>query len=209
MTGLVIFDCDGVLVDSERLTVEVESLAFAKIGWPLTPKEIAERFIGVSDADFLAAIEDHIERPLPSGWVESLRDATYQRLQRELVPVDGIVEVLDALNTPYCVASSGTHHKMRHTLGITGLLDRFEDAMFSATEVAAGKPAPDLFLHAAARMDVEPARCVVVEDSPHGVAAGIAAHMEVIGYDSGLVPRERLGEAHHIIDDIRKLPDLL
>ena len=128
----------------------------------------------------------------------------------ELRPVDGVVEALDAIRMSTCVASSGTHEKIRHSLGLVGLLDRFEGRIFSASHVARGKPAPDLFLHAAAVMKVAPARCVVVEDSPSGVAAAHAADIRVFGYAGGVIAADRLRSRGTIVfTDMRDLPALL
>jgi HAD superfamily hydrolase (TIGR01509 family) len=133
-----------------------------------------------------------------------------EALRAELVPVPGIASALDDLGVPSCVASSGTHEKMRLTLGLTGLHDRFAGRIFSATEVASGKPAPDLFLHAATRMGVEPARCVVVEDSAAGVQAARAAGMRALGYAGGLTPADWLeGPGTVVFDDMRALVPLI
>ncbi|HEX7443532.1 MAG TPA: HAD-IA family hydrolase, partial [Acidimicrobiales bacterium] len=134
---------------------------------------------------------------------------TRAALERDLVPVDGIVEVLDALFLPTCVASSGSHDKMVFTLGRTGLWDRFAGRIFSVEEVAHGKPAPDIFLYAADRMATAPDRCVVVEDSASGVAAARAAGMRVVAYAGGVTPAHRLsGHGVTVIDDMRTLLDL-
>ena len=180
---LVIFDCDGVLVDSERLAVRIEAEVITSLGWPLEESEIIDRFVGRSDADMQAEIERHIGRAV--DWEVEFAPRYRDVFERELVPVDGVIDaldVIDATQVATCVASSGTHEKLRFTLGLTGLHDRFAGRIFSASEVANGKPAPDLFLLAAARMDVEPARCAIVEDSVAGVAAGTAAGMQVFAF---------------------------
>jgi HAD superfamily hydrolase (TIGR01509 family) len=207
---LIIFDCDGVLVDSERIAVRVDAIVFARIGWPLTEAEIAERFVGRTDDYVRAEVERHLGRALAPDW-----DAEYEHLFRaafdaELTPVDGIVEALDRIRTPTCVASSGSHGKMRYTLGKTGLYERFAGRIFSAAEVARGKPAPDLFLHAAATMGVTPADCAVVEDSAFGVQAARAAGMRAFAYAGGVTPASRLeGPGTIIFGDMRELPALL
>lgn len=211
---LVIFDCDGVLVDSEKLAVMVEVEILGDLGWEITPEEIVRRFLGISDDDYVRQIEEHLGRRLPDGWLEEMAPRYSEAFERELTAVDGIVEVLDALDAAgiaTCVASSGTHEKMQHTLGLTCLADRFDGRVFSATEVAHGKPAPDLFLHAAARMGgIEPRRCAVVEDSPAGVQAGLAAGMRTLAYASGLVPLERIAlPGVTVISDLRRLCDEL
>ena len=207
---LVIFDCDGVLVDSERIAVRVESEYLTELGWPLTEAEIMERFTGRTDAYMDEAIEAQLGGRLPEGWKDQFHRRYREAFAAELVPVDGVIEVLDQLTIPACVASSGSHDKLRFTLGHTGLYERFEGRIFSGYEVANNKPAPDLFLHAAARMGAEPARCAVVEDSRPGVEAARAAGMPAFGYAGGLTPPERLaGEGTVVFTDMRDLPRLL
>ncbi|MGW1774981.1 HAD family hydrolase [Streptomyces sp. NPDC002104] len=208
---LVIFDCDGVLVDSERIAVRVDALVLAELGWSLTEAEIVERFMGRSSRSMTRQIEDHLGRALPADW-----EAEYESLYRdafaaELTPVEGIVDALDALTRlRTCVASSGSHDKMRFTLGLTGLHSRFEGRIFSATEVRHGKPAPDLFLHAARRMGVAPEACAVVEDSQYGLQAARAAGMRAFAYAGGMTPADRLeGPGTVVFDDMRALPGLL
>jgi len=207
---LVIFDCDGVLVDSERLAVRVEAAVLAELGWPLSQAEVIERFMGRSQAVMVQAILDRLGDRLPGDWQDRLDRGYRAAFDAELTPVDGVVEALDRIATPTCVASGGSHEMLRHTLGLTGLYDRFEGRIFSASEVAEGKPAPDLFLHAAARLGAEPAACAVVEDSRYGVEAARAAGMRAFGYTGGLTPPDRLaGPRTVLFDDMRRLPDLL
>jgi HAD superfamily hydrolase (TIGR01509 family) len=210
--ALVIFDCDGVLVDSERLAVRVESRLITDLGWPLSEADVIERFVGRSDAHMLGEIERELGRPLPE-WQARYEAELHAAFREELAPVDGIESALDAIEAiplRTCVASSGTHDKMRLTLGLTGLRARFEGRIFSATEVAHGKPAPDLFLHAASSVGVEPARCVVVEDSPAGVAAARAAGMRCLAYAGGVNAADRLAGADTtVFGEMADLPDLL
>jgi HAD superfamily hydrolase (TIGR01509 family) len=207
---LVIFDCDGVLVDSERLSLRVEAAALARLGWPLTEAEVAERFLGRSDSYAMAQIEARIGRPVPEEWRRELKEAYLTAFDEELTAVDGIVEVLDKLRLPSCVASSGTHEKMRRTLGKTGLYKYFDGRIYSATEVAHGKPEPDLFLYAAAQMGAEPRHCVVVEDSHFGIQAARAAGMRSLGYAGGVTPAAWLeGPNTTVFTDMRKLPELI
>jgi HAD superfamily hydrolase (TIGR01509 family) len=207
---LVIFDCDGVLVDSERLAVRVEAEYLAELGWPLTQAEIVERFMGHTDEYMDEAIEAQLGGRLPPDWKNQFHVRYRAAFAAELAPVDGITEALDRIAIPTCVASSGSHDKLRFTLGHTGLYERFEGRIFSGYEVANGKPAPDLFLHAATRMGAEPARCAVVEDTPPGVLAARAAGMRAFGYAGGLTPPERLrGQATVVFEDMRELPRLL
>lgn len=210
MIDLVIFDCDGVLVDSERLAIKVDVQVLAQLGWPITEEEAVERFVGFSEADFRLAIESHLGRRLPDDWEEQVEPLYRGAFAAELRPVEGIVEALDRIAIPSCVASSGTHEKMRFTLGLTGLYERFRDRIFSATEVDRGKPSPDLFLHAANRMGVRPAACVVVEDSVHGVTAARAAGMAVFAYGGGVTPAAKLaGPGTTVFVHMRDLPGLL
>jgi len=213
MTGtieLVIFDCDGVLVDTERLAARVDVQVLASLGWSLTEDEIIERFVGRSDADMRAAIEKQLGRSLPVNWDQEFEPLYRKTFEQELRPVEGIVAALDAIPITTCVASSGTHEKMRFTLGLAGLYDRFAGRIFSATEVSRGKPAPDLFLHAASRMGVDPSRCAVVEDSRFGVEAARAAGMLAFGFAGGVTPAFRLeGPDTTIFHHMRELPGLL
>ncbi len=206
---LVIFDCDGVLVDSERIAVRIEAEYLAELGWPLTEAEIVERFMGRTEAFMDEAIEAQLGNRLPPDWKDQFHRRYREAFAAELAPVDGITEALDQITLPTCVASSGSHDKIRFTLGHTGLYGRFEGRIFSGHEVANGKPAPDLFLHAAERMGADPARCAVVEDTLYGVLAARAAGMRVFGY-AGLTAPERLqGEATVVFEDMRQLPRLL
>jgi HAD superfamily hydrolase (TIGR01509 family) len=204
---LVIFDCDGVLVDGERPVVEAESAFLTELGWAITPAEVAELFLGRTDEYMRRVIEERVA-DLPAGWEQRL-DERYLAAHADLLAVDGIVEALDQIDIQTCVASSGAHEKMRRTLGVTGLYERFEGRIFSATEVEEGKPAPDLFLYAAEQMGVEPAACAVVEDSPFGIEAAKAAGMTAFAYAGGIMPVERLQAADVVFDDMRDLPRLL
>ena len=209
---LVILDCDGVLVDSERLSVRVEARLITELGWPLTEQDVLERFVGRSDAHMRSEIEAALGRSVPE-WDERYRSALHEAFDAELTAVDGVVAALvelDRWGIATCVASSGTHDKMAVTLGLTGLYDRFAGRIHSATEVADGKPAPDLFLHAAAALGVDPGRCAVVEDSRYGVEAARAAGMASFGYAGGLTPADWLaGPGTVVFEDMAALPGLL
>lgn len=208
--SLVIFDCDGVLVDTERIAVRIDVIVLAELGWPMTEAEVVERFMGRSDEEMTADIEAHLGRRLPASWEEPFRHLYREAFAAELEPVAGVVEALDAIAIPTCVASSGTHEKIRFTLGLTGLYERFAGRIFSVSDVARGKPAPDLFLHAAGRMGIAPAQCAVVEDSRYGVEAARAAGMRAFGYAGGLAPRGALAGPQTIVfEDMRELPRLL
>lgn len=207
---LIIFDCDGVLVDSERLAIEVDRRVLADLGWSLSHSEILHRFVGRSAAHFLAEIERHLGVTLPDDWEGPYQSWYDDAFARELTAVPGVEAALDEIVTPACVASSGSHAKIRRTLGLTGLHARFEGRIFSADDVVEGKPAPDLFLHAAETLGVDPGRCAVVEDSRFGVQAAMAAGMPVFGYAGGLTPPEWLErEGATVFTDMRELPALL
>jgi HAD superfamily hydrolase (TIGR01509 family) len=209
LDALVIFDCDGVLVDGERLAVAIDVLAIGALGWPITEGEVIDRHLGKSNADVLADIEAHLGRPVPEDWEEGW-NAEYRRVfDAELQPVPGIAEAIETIAAEgfqTCVASSGTHAKMRRTLGKTGLRHFFEGRIFSATEVERGKPEPDLFLYAAKQVGLAPDHCVVVEDSQYGIAAAKMAGMKAIGYAGGITPASHLEQADVVITDMADLP---
>ncbi|HEY2417909.1 MAG TPA: HAD family hydrolase [Steroidobacteraceae bacterium] len=210
---LVIFDCDGVLVDSEPITNSVFAQMLGELGISLTLPDMYERFVGQSTARCCELIAAMLGRPVPHGFIADYRARSDAALASQLKSVPGIEATLDALDRMgmrYCVASNGTHEKMRTTLGITGLLARFEGRLFAITDVARGKPAPDLFLLAAASHGVPAASCVVIEDTPTGVIAGVAAGMPVYGY-CALTSEHRLVQvgARVCFTDMRALPELL
>jgi HAD superfamily hydrolase (TIGR01509 family) len=207
--GLVIFDCDGVLVDSDRISLRIQAQEITRLGLPMTFEQCAREFLGIGMPATLEKLERRLGRPVPDGWERRLERRVLAAFDAELEAVAGVVDALDRLALPTCVASSGTHDKMRRTLGATGLYDRFAGRIFSATEVERGKPAPDLFLHAARTLGVPAERCVVVEDSPAGVAAARAAGMRALGY-AALTPAEWLaGPGTVVFDDMRDLPRLV
>jgi HAD superfamily hydrolase (TIGR01509 family) len=207
---LIIFDCDGVLVDSERLSIRIDAVFLERLGWRMPEAEIIERFVGRSDADMRADIERHIGGPIPPDIDESFDRLYRDTFAAELTPVDGIREALDLIPTPRCVASSGDHAKIRRNLALTGLAGYFGERIFSADDVARGKPAPDLFLHAAATLGADPAHCAVVEDSVHGVEAALAAGMRTFAYAGGVTPADRLARPGAVVfTDMRDLPRLL
>jgi HAD superfamily hydrolase (TIGR01509 family) len=207
---LVIFDCDGVLVDSERITNQVFIEMLNELGISLTIEDMHEQFVGYSMSQCLDKITVILGNPPPSEFLPVYRTRTRKALESGLLPVPGIEDALDRLALPTCVASSGDHEKMRATLGITGLWSRFEGRIFSVTEVVNPKPAPDIFLYAARKLNVSPTDCVVVEDTPTGVTAAVAAGMTVFGY-CGLTPAHRLqaAGAHRVFGRMSDLPDLI
>jgi len=204
---LVIFDCDGVLVDSEPLSNRALSEALTAAGHPMDVEETTRTFMGRSlltceaiMVERFGAVPDYLaeyERRLQAAFEASLE------------PVPGVVEALDAITHPTCVASSGPHSKMRMSLGLVGLYERFDGRIFSAHDVQRGKPAPDLFLHAAARMGFEPRDCVVIEDSPVGVEAARAAGMRVLGYAGRTDPALLAPFADETFTGMRELPALI
>lgn len=207
---LIIFDCDGVLVDSERITNQVFAEMLNEIGIRMTLDDMFEHFVGRSMDQCIGLVSELLGHKPPDDFVEVYRLRSKAALESSLTVVPGIVEALNEIEFSYCVASSGDHDKMRTTLGIVGLLPRFEGKLFSVTEVERGKPAPDVFLYAAHKNNVEPSACIVIEDTPTGVTAGVAAGMKVYGY-SALTPAARLLEAgaHRVFDNMLELPSLI
>jgi HAD superfamily hydrolase (TIGR01509 family) len=205
----VIFDCDGVLVDTEPVANRVLAELLTEHGLPTTTEDSMRRYMGRSMVSTLAISEELLGTPLPLDFAEGYYARLGEEFARELHAVPGIVGALDAIERPTCVASSGPHDKIRLTLGLTGLLERFDGRIFSAQDVERGKPEPDLFLHAARTMDFDPARTVVVEDTVPGVLAGRAAGMRVLAF-ARLTPAEALaGAGGEVFDDMRALPDLV
>lgn len=213
MIRAVIFDCDGVLVDSEPVANAILAEVLTEIGLPTTAQESIRDFMGRSWAHAVEVASGRLGRPAPPELRQRYRERLFSAYAAGLAPVPGIAAVLDALDgarLPRCVASSGDHERIRRGLRAAGLLDRFPDAqIFSADDVAHGKPAPDLFLHAAAQMGFDPASTAVVEDSPAGVEAGRAAGMTVLGY-AGHTDAAILREAGAIpFGSMAELPGLL
>ena len=206
----MIFDNDGVLVDSERLANGILAELLTEAGMPYTLDEAVRDFMGGSMVLMRQLAEAKFGSPLPAD----LEDRYHQRLFAgfaQLQPVPGVAAVLDHLDatgTTYCLASSGTHRRIRTALTAVGFWDRFEGRIFSSEDVRHGKPAPDLFLHAAATMGVKPVECVVVEDSPLGVTAANAAGMKVFGF-AAMTPVEKLASAAAIFHDMAALPALI
>jgi HAD superfamily hydrolase (TIGR01509 family) len=192
---LVIFDCDGVLVDSEIISNTILADMLGGMGWKLSLRETVDTFVGRTMSSCMEIITQHVghERVRPD--FEALyRDRTRIAFAAGLRAVPGVEDALVSIATAglaTCVASSGSHEKIRQNLKLTGLLERFDGRIFSATDVARGKPEPDLFLHAAAALGYDPRDCIVVEDTPLGVAAGRAAGMKVLAY-TGTFQSDRL-----------------
>jgi HAD superfamily hydrolase (TIGR01509 family) len=206
---LVIFDCDGVLVDSDRISLRIQAERITALGLPTTYEDCVREFLGIGVPATLRIIEERLGAPIPPGWAEDLDASVEDAFRRELKAVDGIEAALEAIDLATCVASSGSQAKMRLTLGLTGLRARFEGRIFSADEVARGKPAPDLFLFAAERMGVRSGDCVVVEDSPFGAAAARAAGMRALGYVAEGDGEALVREEATVFRDMAELPGLI
>jgi HAD superfamily hydrolase (TIGR01509 family) len=208
---LVIFDCDGVLVDSEPIMNRALAEQLHKIGLALPVSDVMRRFVGKTREECLALAAEIGGRELPRRFGADWDAAAFDALRKEVKPVAGVPEVLRDLAIPYCVASNGMPDRVRITLDSAGVLRYFEGRIFTSSEVANPKPAPDLFLHAAASMKATPAACVVIEDTATGVKAARAAGMRVLGYiggtsaDAGAL--ERNGAV--VFDDMSRLPGLL
>ncbi len=185
---LIIFDCDGVLVDSELLSTHTTARLLTEIGFAIDAEGVAEQFLGHSLKQLAASVSRQMGRPLPDGFIDQVRAEIAVAFHRELRPVPGIADLLAALDQAArkrCVASSSMPDRIRLSLSLTGLLPWLEPHLFSASMVANGKPAPDLFLLAADRLGVAPFDCVVIEDSVAGVTAATAAGMRCIGFVGG------------------------
>ncbi|WP_439675580.1 HAD family hydrolase [Embleya sp. MST-111070] len=210
--GLVLFDNDGVLVDSEPIANRVLATLLTELGVPTAYEDSLRDYLGGTMARVHTIVRERDGVTLPEDFDHVYHERVFAGFRAELEAVPGVVDVLaalDAAGVPYCLASSGTHERIRLALTRTGLIGRFpESVIFSSQDVARGKPAPDLFLHAAATMGVDPARCVVVEDSPLGVEAARAAGMTVYGH-AAMTPAERLADADALFKDMVELPGLL
>ena len=191
---LVIFDNDGVVVDSEVLANGVLSDLLTEYWQPTSLEQCIRDFMGGTLAGVRRFVKERSGRDLPEDFDDLYHQRLFRAFASDLRPVPGIRAVLDSLHLPFCLASSGTLDRIVRSLTVTGLIDYFEGRIFSAEQVDQGKPAPDLFLYSASNMGVATSRCVVIEDSPNGVAAARAAGMTVLAY-AGLTPVERLGGA--------------
>jgi len=212
---LIIFDCDGVLVDSEVISCRAHAAALTRHGYPITADQVLDRFLGVSDREARLTIETELGRNLPDDFEIQVKQATLQSYADDLRLVPYVGEAIAAIGRPKCVASSGTPEKIRHGLNCAGLYDLLSPHIFSAAQVERGKPAPDLFLFAAAQMAASPARCLVIEDSMPGIAGALAAGMTVLGFHGGSHCRPgyadalRTAGAAVTFDDMRQLPGLI
>jgi HAD superfamily hydrolase (TIGR01509 family) len=214
--ALVIFDCDGVLVDSEPISARCVASALGAAGYGIDEAQVLERFLGLGSQSMCAIVEGELGRPLPGDFLPDLRRDMLAAFERELRPIEGAAQLLDRLEMPRCVASSSHPERIRRSLEITGLKARLAPHLFSATMVDRGKPAPDLFLYAAGQMAVAAPACVVVEDSEAGVRAGKAAGMTVVGFTGGSHvtparhgPKLESAGADVVIDAMTKLGEIL
>jgi len=209
---LLIFDCDGVLVDSEVIAHQVLLDAIAPLGLAIPLARSFALFSGRSLNDTLAIIEQELGRPLPADFLDRSRELLFEQFRRCLKPVTGVVDAISVLPYTRCVASSSSFDRLRLALEVTGLSPLFGANVFSATQVLLGKPAPDLFLFAAGQMSAAPARCIVIEDSALGVEAGRAAGMRVVGFAGASHATDTLRDklsaagAHRVIRTMRDLP---
>lgn len=209
---LVIFDNDGVLVDSEPLSNTILAAYLTELGHPTTYEDSLRDYMGAAVHRVHDLVLERSGQRLPTDFDVTFHARVFAAFERELEPVAGAVDVLEKLvagGVPYCLASSGSHERIRVGHRRTGL-DRWfgDELIFSSEDVGRGKPAPDLFLYAAARMGVAPEKCVVVEDSPLGVRAAVAAGMDVYGF-TAMTPAERLSGATELFGDMGELADLL
>ncbi|MFF4713548.1 HAD family hydrolase [Streptomyces eurythermus] len=209
---LVIFDNDGVLVDSEPISNRLLAGYLTELGHPTSYEDSIRDYMGSAMHRVHDLVLERTGRRLPEDFDEVFHARVFAAFERELRPVPGVTDVLEKLaadGVPYCVASSGSHERIRVGHRTTGL-DRWftDERIFSSEDVGRGKPAPDLFLYAAERMGVAPGRCVVVEDSPLGVQAAVAAGMDVYGF-TAMTPPERLADAGRLFADMGELVGLL
>ncbi|WP_181705888.1 HAD family hydrolase [Chthonobacter rhizosphaerae] len=193
---LIIFDCDGVLIDSEIIAAQVNAEILTEYGFEITAAEMNSRFVGLTGPQIVAIIEEELGRSLPDEFKDRADDEIDRRLGA-VKAIVGIHELLDTLDWPRCICSNSSTRRLKLSLEAAGLYDRFKPYIFSAPEVGTkrGKPAPDVFLHAAKAFDVDPRSAVVIEDSVPGVTGAVAAGMRVIGFTGGLHTWAGHGEA--------------
>lgn len=207
---LVIFDCDGVLVDSEPILNRVFAETLTEAGFQITYEQVTQQFMGKSLATCLAIIEETYGRPLPPHFIERCKEREFAAFQQELRPVSGIAEALEQISLPKCVASNSSHRHIQVVLTLTGLLHQFDGKLYSAHDVEHPKPFPDVYLYAAQQMNTDPSRCVVVEDSVPGVHAASAAGMTVFGYAQRSDRTALLAAgATFILDDMQNFPSMI
>jgi HAD superfamily hydrolase (TIGR01509 family) len=210
---LIIFDCDGVLVDSETLENEVMAQCLTQAGFPMTGSQARARFIGYSMKTVIGEVEAELGRPLPKDWLANFHTVSHAQLTNKIEAIEGVeaaIDALEAIGFQTAVASSGEHAKMKITLGRTGLYERFKGRIFSAQDVAHGKPAPDVYLLAAKTLGYPPQTCFAVEDSPNGARAAVAAGMTTFGYAAQIDPALLLAVGvRNVFLEMRHLPGLV
>jgi HAD superfamily hydrolase (TIGR01509 family) len=212
---LVIFDCDGVLVDSEVISCRAHAETLTRHGYPITADQVFDRFLGRSMRQATLEVEAEMGRSLPDDFHTQVYAEIFRLFAASLEATPHIDEALAAIALPVCVASSGPSEKISASLNRVGLYDRFAPHIFSAVQVSKGKPAPDLFLFAAEQMQASPARCIVIEDSVPGITGALAAGMTVLGFHGashcrpGHADTLRAAGAIMTFDDMRQLPDLI
>ena len=209
LLDLVIFDCDGVLVDSEPISNRVLADLLTEIGLPTTLEQSLGSFLGRSWKDNFLIIQERLGRTPPQELYEIYTNRMYQAFEAELKPIPGIESALDQISLKTCVASSGPHMKIRKTLGVTGLLPRFENHIFSADDVENGKPAPDLFLYACEKMGSKSSSSVVVEDALPGVKSAVSAGMTVLAYTPSGDVNDLKKHGVATFEDMLQLPNIL
>lgn len=209
MHKLLIFDCDGVLLDSERILNQAFADCLADIGLSLTLSETIHHFKGRSTQDCLPIVERLLGRSVDESLEKNFEKLAYERYCTQLVPIKGIAQALETLKQSKCVASSSSHEQLQHGLGLTNLLSFFGNNIFSASDVSLGKPHPDLFLYAAKQMGFAPADCIVIEDSVTGVMAAVAAGMKVYGFADLTSAEELEGAGATVFTDMSILPEYI
>jgi len=214
-TDLLIFDCDGVLIDSEIIVCRIAAEELTQLGYPITVEQVMQRFAGRPDGEMRAEVEQELGKPLPPDYADRVNARTEEAYSSELRVMPRLMNALRAIDLPLCVASSSFPAKLRLGLEIVGLYDTFAPNIISGTFVSHGKPAPDIFLFAAGWMRVSPRNCLVVEDSVAGVTAAHRAGMRVFGFDGGSHCGAGHGErllragAELVFSDMQRLPELI
>jgi HAD superfamily hydrolase (TIGR01509 family) len=212
---LIIFDCDGVLVDSEVISCRVHADVLTRHGYPITAEQVRQRFLGRSAHDATREIERELGRPLAETYELERQTMLLAELAATVEAIPHLHETLDTIGARTCVASSAAHEKIFTTLSRVGLYERFAPNIFSGTQVRFGKPAPDLFLFAAAQMQTPAARCLVIEDSVPGITGAVAAGMTALGFHggshcpAGTAETLRAAGAAATLDDMRQLPEMI
>lgn len=205
----IIFDCDGVLVDSEAITAKVLVEMAHELGLSLNETFVLDYFMGKSFNDIMRYLEEKLHAPLPASFENAFRSRTFAAFTTSLRPIPGIPALLEQLTIPFCVASSGPMEKIRHNLTLTGLIDKFEGRIFSCYEIQRWKPLPDIYWHAAERMGFAIADCVVIEDSDPGITAALSGGFDVFAYARHRPAENVLPKGAVAFHDMQQLKSLL